>query len=260
MYIFIFVFDSNCLNNSKMMEAGELTCTVTIEELRNTGEVIKKTQHRNLTLTLGRDSFNDMVLRVSHSKKTDKFPLKEVLIHKKFVREGKATVKLPDHKIQFLLCNCPPDKLIVFLKTLSTKLECLRDKGFTSMRKKLLSDIPVSFQEISPLTIKDVKAAHACKQKENNIPPEITKGGIKRKRTVDSETKPNSLLATVLCKKLKSETVLNMKPSLSILNKAQTAVLEAVLRRKNIFFTGSAGTGKTFLMKRIIGNNIIVPS
>ncbi|XP_041359901.1 ATP-dependent DNA helicase PIF1-like [Gigantopelta aegis] len=239
-----------------MMEAGELTCTVTIEELQHTGEVIKKTLHRNLTLALGRDSFSDLVLRVSHSKKTDKYPLKEVLIHKKFVKDGKATVKLPDHKVQFLLCNCPPDKLIVFLKTLSTKLECLRDKGFTSMRKKLLSDIPVSFQEISPLTVKDLQTAQACKvkQKENNVPPVISKGGIKRKRTVDTEVvNQTSSQSVVVFKKQRSETLLNMKPSLSVLNKEQTAVLEAVLQRKNIFFTGSAGTGKTFLMKRIIG-------
>ncbi|KAG7256491.1 hypothetical protein CRUP_021001, partial [Coryphaenoides rupestris] len=38
------------------------------------------------------------------------------------------------------------------------------------------------------------------------------------------------------------------------LNKEQAAVLTAVLSGKNVFFTGSAGTGKSFLLKRIVGS------
>ena len=37
------------------------------------------------------------------------------------------------------------------------------------------------------------------------------------------------------------------------LNKGQMKVLEAVKSGKNVFFTGSAGTGKSFLLRRIIG-------
>ena len=37
------------------------------------------------------------------------------------------------------------------------------------------------------------------------------------------------------------------------LNKGQLTVLEAVKSGKNVFFTGSAGTGKSFLLRRIIG-------
>ncbi|KAJ0059041.1 hypothetical protein NL108_007279, partial [Boleophthalmus pectinirostris] len=48
------------------------------------------------------------------------------------------------------------------------------------------------------------------------------------------------------------------KPVLSLpsskLNKEQAAVLSAVLSGRNVFFTGSAGTGKSFLLKRIIGS------
>ncbi len=38
-----------------------------------------------------------------------------------------------------------------------------------------------------------------------------------------------------------------------ILTKEQKQVLETVKSGRNLFFTGSAGTGKSFLMKRIIG-------
>ena len=37
------------------------------------------------------------------------------------------------------------------------------------------------------------------------------------------------------------------------LSAEQTRVLNAVQSGKNIFFTGSAGTGKSFLLRRIIG-------
>jgi ATP-dependent DNA helicase PIF1 len=36
------------------------------------------------------------------------------------------------------------------------------------------------------------------------------------------------------------------------LNDKQRAVLDAVLEGRNVFFTGNAGTGKTFLLRRIV--------
>lgn len=47
------------------MENSSLCCTVVIEELSATGNIVTKTQHRNLTLTLGRDEFREMQLKVS---------------------------------------------------------------------------------------------------------------------------------------------------------------------------------------------------
>jgi len=42
--------------------------------------------------------------------------------------------------------------------------------------------------------------------------------------------------------------------SLIVLTKEQKHVLEVVRKGSNVFFTGSAGTGKSLLLKRIIGN------
>ena len=40
------------------------------------------------------------------------------------------------------------------------------------------------------------------------------------------------------------------------LSSEQKRVLQAVLQGHNIFFTGSAGTGKSFLLRRIIGEEL----
>jgi hypothetical protein len=47
-----------------------------------------------------------------------KLTVKEVLVHKKFIKSGKATIKLPDQRLQLMVSNCPPDQLIAFVKTL----------------------------------------------------------------------------------------------------------------------------------------------
>jgi ATP-dependent DNA helicase PIF1 len=43
-----------------------------------------------------------------------------------------------------------------------------------------------------------------------------------------------------------------MNDELNELNAEQAAILDAVLEGRNVFFTGNAGTGKTFLLKRIV--------
>ncbi|KAN0100955.1 PIF1-like helicase domain containing protein [Tylopilus felleus] len=48
------------------------------------------------------------------------------------------------------------------------------------------------------------------------------------------------------------EPVLQVQTPTVILSKEQRAVLEMVQRRENIFFTGSAGTGKSVLLRSII--------
>ncbi|XP_050400378.2 ATP-dependent DNA helicase PIF1-like [Patella vulgata] len=232
------------------MDACGISCTVNIEELSPTGIVQKKTQHRNILLLLGRDEFREIVLKLQLSKKEIKYSIKEVVIHKKFIKDGKATIKLPETRVQFLISNCPPDKLVMFIKTLQTKLECLKQKGFISLRKKLLSDERKAFSEISPLTIKDLQEAQKIKKKQEEVIKPQELNSKKRKRPDDDiQGKENAQVA---------KKALTCPPSLTVaapvvLSKEQNMVLDIVLRGRNIFFTGSAGTGKSFLLKRIIG-------
>ncbi|CAG5135099.1 unnamed protein product [Candidula unifasciata] len=263
------------------MDNSSLCCTVIIEELSATGNIVAKTQHRNLTLTLGRDEFREMQLKIIFPKKESKYSVKEVLIHKKFVRDGKATIKLPDYKIQLLLSNCPPDKLLVFVKTLQTKLDCLKKTGFLTQRQKLFSGKQHEFDEISPLTLKDLQASHASKvatstaiTKTSSASSSSVTSGLNGTLNVRKRTYPaNDNLSSQVQERNAKQQKLNaaherlmgmtkingVSPSKILANPVQltaeqTRVLEVIMRGKNVFFTGSAGTGKSFLLKKILGS------
>ncbi|XP_064626458.1 ATP-dependent DNA helicase PIF1-like [Lineus longissimus] len=232
--------------------SGFLHCSVTFEQLSQTGEVLKKTQHKSCSLQLGRNEFKEIILKLEFGKREMKFPLREIQVFSKFAKEGKATVKVINQKLQLMLANCPPDRLRVFLKTLSTKLDCLKMKGFVSDRKKLTSELPRVFQEISPLNMKDIETVHNQRAKQVENKPDLFTPKGKRKYC-GSDDKENVLpKGKKLCTAISS---LTKKPlvSLTRLTKEQIKVLERVKSGQNIFFTGSAGTGKSFLLKRIIG-------
>ena len=174
-----------------METAGDLTCTVIQEQLAPTGIVLKKSVHKNITLILGRNEHKDVMLKFDLGKRHCKYRLNEIQLHKKFAKDGKATIKLPKQHTQFLLSNCPPDKLIMFLKIMSTKLELKKGRG-VSDRARLLSDKPHAFEDISPLTMNELQTVHNMRAKvlEGNSDMFTPKGkvGIKRKRQlVDQE-------------------------------------------------------------------------
>ncbi|KAL8597856.1 hypothetical protein ACOMHN_061389 [Nucella lapillus] len=241
------------------MQNSTITCSLSIEEVSPNGGIFKQTLHKNVTLTLGRDEFNEMQLRIDFPKKMTKLRMREIMVHKKFIRSGKATIKLPDQRLQLMLSNCPPDQLTVFIKTLQAKLEVLRQKGFLPQRTRMLSELPRAFTEISPLTLKDLQAA--SKTATSAVPPAAKSGtngagGLKRKWTPGQGQENQQGTNTDAAKRHRS--VPGVSPSKIVvrpvmLNRDQNAVLAAVMRGQSVFFTGSAGTGKSFLLKRIIG-------
>ena len=170
-------------------EIGVLSCTVAVEQLGKSGEVQKKTVYKNAVITLGRNEFKDIVVKLAINKRTLSNRIQDLTVHKKFAKEGKATLKLENQKVQYMLSNCPPDKLIMFLKTLTTKLECSKLKGSVSERQRLLSTKQRTFQEISPLNMKELQTVHNIRAKEAEASLSIftPKGkDKKRKRPLDS--------------------------------------------------------------------------
>lgn len=263
------------------MDHPSLSCTVGIEELSPTGNVLKKATYPKVTVILGRDEFKELQIQIEFPKKHSRYSVKEILIHKKFVKDGKATIKLPAHKIHLMLSNCPPDRLAFFLRTLQVKLDCLKQKGFVSQRAKLLSGKTQEFDEISPLTLKDLQTAHGKQEaqaalKKSTAPlkpsslamsssqPAPLTGGLKENRKRPTSSQPDRAQSESEIKRqrraelMKMTSVNGVSPSRIVvkqiqLTSEQNRVIETVKRGKSIFFTGSAGTGKSFLLKRIIG-------
>lgn len=173
--------------------SGELKCSVTYEQLSPTGEVLKKTVYRNAFLSLGRNQFRDIILKMELGKQVHRFMPRDIQVFKRFAKEGKATIKLVKQKIQFLLSNCPPHNLMVFLKTLTIKVECMLHKGVLSDRKRLFSEAAPSYEDISPLTMKDVNTVNEsrAKQAEKNCDFFTPKG---KRQKIGTDDKENLLL------------------------------------------------------------------
>ena len=173
-------------------DLGSLVCTVCTEELADSGEVRRKTIHKNTTLLIGRNEFRDVVLRIELPKSVLSYRVSELTVFKKFAREGKATIKLTKQKIQFLLSNCPPDKLVMFLRLFTVKVECQNIQGVVSERKRLFSNAAQEFTDISPLNIKEMQTLHNLRatkaEKSNAFTP---KGKALKRKWECGEDKEN---------------------------------------------------------------------
>ncbi|KAK6484300.1 ATP-dependent DNA helicase PIF1-like [Huso huso] len=241
-------------------ETAEIQCCATVERLNSAGQATKRQAIRRAVVALGRNELREMILRVHDGKVHQSFILREFQLFTRFARDGKSTIKLVPDNIQVLISDCPPDRLNIFLKTLSIKYQAFKQDGKPlGDRARMLAGLPRSFETISPLQLKDVQKANELRGKVNADSPTKPKGmkeragnragslQVKRQRTGSAENCPVKLLHPAK----KSALTLPVGRKLSM---EQSLVLSAVLGGKNVFFTGSAGTGKSFLLKRIVGS------
>ena len=224
-----------------------ISCSVNIETLNSQRETIKCEKIQGCSLALWRNEFREIVLSVSKpSKPSVKFVLRDVKIHSKFLNEGKSTIILLNHSVRLLLSNCPPAGLKKFFQVLSVKLLNFK-KQSVSEKKKLLSCLPSCLDEISPLSEKDLDAVNNIKQ-----PVKIANSkSVLGKRTSVLSDKTNSVVSdasTASSTSKKRKLVL----SETCLNADQQQVINLIKKGKNVFFTGSAGTGKSYLLRHII--------
>ncbi|KZC10480.1 PREDICTED: ATP-dependent DNA helicase PIF1 [Dufourea novaeangliae] len=223
-----------------------VTCSVTAEWTNSQGSIQKKTNHRLATIRLIRNNFREMFVEVRADKGslTTKLLLKSISVFNKFISDGKATIKFKEENCTLFLSNAPTAQLISFLKTIYIKITNQTEQtGKNLLKERLLSNKSLGgLQEISPATSTEVnKAKEKALQISRASITTPSPGAVKkRKRTDENGTKP------VIAKKLYEN------PTTTQITEEQSKILNAVLSGKNIFFTGSAGTGKSFLLKRII--------
>ncbi|GAB6028895.1 DNA helicase [Chamberlinius hualienensis] len=215
----------------------DLQCPVTIENINPDGSVGKRTVHKKAVLSLARNQFRDLILVLSSDRDRQSYVLCNVILHAKFIKDGKATIVV-DNKIRFFVSNCALDKLIVFLKTVSGKLKNKPQNapsGRSEIKKRLMSVKKTALTEISPLTNNEIISS------KRPADVQTTPTGIKKMRTDRSELD------------IKQRRLEVSRPlSQCDLTEEQKMVLNAISSGRNIFFTGSAGTGKTHLLKKII--------
>ncbi|KAM7046702.1 LOW QUALITY PROTEIN: ATP-dependent DNA helicase PIF1 [Acridotheres tristis] len=234
------------------MEAAELRCTAAVEQPLPGGLAPRRRVMRNAAVLLGRNELRQPVLRVAGGSGAAAAVLSFVLagdavrLFTRFAGEGRAAVRVGPDGAQVLLSDCPPDALRRFLRLLRLKVAAgARD---APRRPRLLERPPPSFSVISPVQERDVLSGPGRRragEERGESPAQVSR----------AERRPPARLSA-----------------------EQEAVLGAVRRGKSIFFTGSAGegpwrvssaprgfwpltccfslegTGKSFLLKRIVGS------
>ena len=242
---------------------GLIKCTCLVEKVNDVGEVLNTRSCKSAVLELGRNEVEDVVLKLFHPGGSPQgpFTVREHSIHRRFMKEGKASIFLKKQKLRFLISNCPPDHLRTFLQTFSVKLAA-RGK-LQGSHRRMLGDVSAKFNEISPLNENDVEKAKKsvlngteltvtsrCRGKENATTPHRVKAsGLRPRKRNFSEVAGSSTSAIHPAKK---SSLLKGAASLPPLTSEQSRVLEMVKNGESVFFTGSAGTGKSYLLRRII--------
>ncbi|XP_057336269.1 ATP-dependent DNA helicase PIF1 [Microplitis mediator] len=226
-----------------------LNSTAVLEWTNVSGTTTRKVNYKSAQLRLIRNNLRQMLVQVQAEKSNTTFKLliRGVNVLNRFMHEGKATIKFNEERCTLFISNAPAAQLTSFLKTIFVKMTGQPEAKVTSLKQHLAANVNLGgVQDISPATAGEIKAAKekaltvAASRKTVTTP---SPSNVRKRKLLNSE---NGIKVPV-AKKLYSN------PTVSELTEEQTQVLEAVLRGNNIFFTGSAGTGKSYLLKRIIG-------
>lgn len=235
-----------------------LTCAVSIDWLNAQGISTRKISHKLATLRLIRNDARELHVEVSTEKTpaSTRLLLKDIVVHKKFMSEGKASIKFNRDKCMLYASNAPPGLLMNFLRTLFIKMtgqDSSNAKGqVQDVRTRMLSENPTKFDDISPVTNLEMARAKKLAGLSRATPTTPSPPAKKRKfDQVGGETKGDTSARGNLMKKANIESKNDAETQIR-LNDEQNEVLKACINGKNVFFTGSAGTGKSFLLKKII--------
>lgn len=238
-------------------EGTVITCAISIEWLNAQGISMRKVSHKIATARLIRNDCREMFLEVSTEKAptATRLLLKEFTVHKKFMNEGKASFKFSREKCILYASNAPPGLLESFLRTLFVKMTAAT-KGLgleaqKSVRAKMLSELPTKFEDISPVTTVEVARAKKLACVSRATPTTPSPPAKKRRFDQMRSDLTDSGKENVAKKPHIDQPAMAVDPMIK-LNDEQNQVLKACLNGKNIFFTGSAGTGKSFLLRKII--------
>ena len=269
-----------------------IRCSLLLELYNGNNQVTKKENFKLVDVSLTRNEFREIMLEISFlGKETRKktIPLKydSLNLFRKFVKDGKLTISFTgESPAKIFLSNAPPNELVIFAKTLAAKMAGTKDQPRVSTRTKLLSDMGNSTEGISPVTARDITNLRRAEAGGNGLlkmrgyTPNVQSPLLrKRKRFEEKENGPGSPIlsgltqnkqgletgpspkrrANILARStptrqtgLLARRPLRAEPG-AVMTQEQRWVVECVKSGKNVFITGGAGTGKSFLIQKIIG-------
>jgi len=97
----------------------ELRCSLACEHIAASGATTKRTTHSAAALVLGRTEHGEVTMRanLALSGPSLALSLRDLVVHRKFVAEGKATFVIAHpNRVNLMVSNCPPDHLMMFLR------------------------------------------------------------------------------------------------------------------------------------------------
>lgn len=229
-------------------EGCYVNSTVVLEWTNSSGTTTRKVNYRSAQLRLIRNNLRQMLVQIQAEKSNTTFKLliRGINVLNRFMHEGKATIKFNEERCTLFISNAPAAQLTSFLKTIFVKMTGQPETKVSSLKQHIAANVNLGgAQDISPATAGELKAAKEKALVVANSRKTLTTpspSNVRKRKLINSE---NSLKVPA-AKKLYSN------PTFAELTEEQSEVLTAVQRGSNIFFTGSAGTGKSYLLKRII--------
>lgn len=96
-----------------------LCCETNIEWVNKNGIIQRKLSAKKSNLRLIRNDSRDIFIEIAAEKVAPiKLKLKAISVHKKFMNEGKASIKFLEDNATLYLSNAPPGQLLSFLRYL----------------------------------------------------------------------------------------------------------------------------------------------
>lgn len=227
----------------------KLRCDLKIQNLNSQITTNQEKLHKAATIGLYRPrpdgdsrgtdfADGEIILTIEAKSVNVKYKLKKIETYTKFINEGKATLKLIDLNIYLLISNTPSLTLINFVSFLNVKITKsgapnLDKENNNTFAKRLLNKADCNMASnqlkvISPLTETDVNSLLKRKQAKQSTESPTTF----KTRPVSNLVRHSSSSSNLLVQ----------------LTDEQKYVIKLAKERKNLFFTGSGGTGKSFLI------------
>ncbi|KAK0395371.1 hypothetical protein QR680_001247 [Steinernema hermaphroditum] len=205
----------------------------------------------NITLNKGRKANNVSYL------------LQDCRIFGRNIKQGMGSIEIKNKAMVVYLTNCAPDRLNIFLKSLDAKLTLMRETALKNLqnpsrtpmssRSELLNGLPNVFNVLSPLSVTEIRELQKMRgQKQAQTPSKASAAARRPLQTLNGSN--NALTPTSRSRKRPLSAVSSTDSAVG-LSDEQKRVVHIILKEKqSIFFTGSAGTGKSLVLKKIIGS------